>query len=86
MGEDGTRCDRVAEAGEVTELSLGHDLGDEREAGSGHDVLLWIEERAATDPSYVPPVIHVHSSNIVARQRMESAVASIERIVARRKP
>lgn len=75
----------LLEAGGVTELSLDHDLGDEREVGSGYDVLLWIEERAAEDDAYIPPLIHVHSSNVVARQRMESAVASIQRIVARKK-
>jgi len=65
-----TAPDAIAllEAGGVTELSLDHDLGDERQVGSGYDVLLWIEERAATDDAYTPPLIHVHSSNIVARE------------------
>lgn len=74
----------LLEAGGIAELSLDHDLGEEGE-GDGYDVLLWIEERVAADESYVPPVIHIHSSNVVARQRMESAAASIERIVAKRK-
>lgn len=74
----------LLEAGGIAELSLDHDLGEEGE-GDGYDVLLWIEERAATDEGYVPPLIHVHTSNVIARERMESAVASIERIVSNRK-
>lgn len=65
--------------GEVTHLSLDHDLGDDDE-GTGYDVILWIEEAVATSP-FVPPVITVHSANGPARKRMEAGIASIERIV-----
>ncbi len=70
--------------GEVDEVSLDHDLGDEEQVGSGYQVLLWIEERAATDDDYLPPVIHIHTSNVGARDRMESAVVGIQNILARR--
>lgn len=68
--------------GEVTELSLDHDLGDD-ERGTGYDVVLWIEEAVAIH-GFSPPRIRVHSANSVARERMEAAVASIVHLVALR--
>jgi hypothetical protein len=56
---------------------LDHDLGPEAEVGTGCDVLKWIEERVTLDQTYQPPVIHIHTSNIGARDRMESAVQGI---------
>lgn len=64
--------------GEVTEISLDHDLGDDTR-GTGYDVVLWLEEAVATD-GFVPPAITVHSANTPARKRMEACVQSIERI------
>ena len=72
------------EAGGVTEVSLDHDLGEGEDVGDGYDVLLWLEERVATDDAYQPPAIHIHTSNIAARDRMESAVKGIESLLARR--
>jgi hypothetical protein len=74
----------LLESESVVELSLDHDLGDPDEVGDGYAVAVWIEERAATDDTYIPPVVHVHSSNVAGRQRLEAAVASIERLMARR--
>ena len=74
----------VLEEGDVSEVSLDHDLGEEAEVGTGYDVLLWIEEHVALDEAHVPPVIHIHTSNIGARDRMESAVRSIASLIARR--
>ena len=75
---------RILEAGDVAEVSLDHDLGPEDVVGSGYDVLKWIEERVALDETYQPPVIHIHTSNIGARDRMESAVQGITNLLARR--
>lgn len=72
---------RLLETGEVDELLLDHDLGDD-ERGTGYDVLLWIEE-AVVLRGFRPPVISVHSSNPAARQRMQAAIAAIERHVVR---
>jgi len=71
----------------VTEISLDHDLGltDGEREQTGYDVLLWIEQQVA-DGAFVPPVINVHSANSVASLRMLAAIASIERLRARRKP
>src|SRR5438874_440751 len=37
----------LLKTGEVTEISLDHDLGVEIEVGTGYDVLLWIEDQVA---------------------------------------
>jgi hypothetical protein len=70
-------------AGEVTELSLDHDLGlDTEEAErTGYGVLLWLEWQVAEERwSFPLPSIRVHSANPVGRARMERAIASIERL------
>jgi hypothetical protein len=64
--------------GDVTELSLDHDLGDDAR-GTGYDVLLWLEEAVATRGFKPPNSIRVHSANCSARQKMEAAIRSIER-------
>jgi hypothetical protein len=74
----------LLESEDIVEASLDHDLGDSAEVGDGYMVATWIEEKAATDDSYRPPILHVHSSNVGGRQRLEAAVASIERFVTRR--
>lgn len=71
----------LLELGEVTELSLDHDLGDDTR-GTGYDVFRWIEEAVATR-EFVPPRIVVHSANPAARERMMLGIASIERMSSR---
>ena len=66
--------------GEVTDLWLDHDRGDDVR-GTGYDVLLWIEE-AVVLTDFKPPRIRIHSANPAARLRMDAAVRSIN---ARRK-
>jgi len=63
--------------GNVTEISLDHDLGDDQR-GTGYDVLKWIEEAVVTR-DFIPPIIHIHTSNVSARQKMELAKQSIMR-------
>ena len=65
----------LLKTGNVIELSLDHDLGDD-ERGTGYDVLLWLEEQVVCG-LFTPPVIHVHTANPAARVRMEAAVQSI---------
>jgi hypothetical protein len=67
--------------GQVAELSLDHDLGNDRH-GTGYDVLTWIEEAVAMR-GFRPPLIKVHSANTSARLRMEAAIRSIERLRGR---
>jgi len=64
------------QSGEVEELSLDHDLGDD-ERGTGYDVIVWIEE-AVVLRGFNPPKITVHSANPAARRRMLAGIQSIE--------
>jgi hypothetical protein len=66
------------ESGEVTRLSLDHDLGDDERNGTGYDVVAWIEEAVALR-GFAPPSIEIHSATVVGRQRMLKAIESIER-------
>ncbi len=72
----------LLETGDVVEISLDHDLGDD-ERGTGYDVLLWIEEAVALR-GFAPPTMLVHSANSSARQKMEAAIATIERLATRK--
>lgn len=65
----------LLKSGEVTVISLDHDLGDDHR-GTGYDVLIWIEEAVATANFRAPRMI-VHSANPAARERMEAAIAAI---------
>ncbi len=71
---------RLLETGDVTELSLDHDLGDDRH-GTGYDVILWLEEAVALR-GFRPPRITVHSANSSAREKMELGLRSIVRLAA----
>ena len=63
--------------GQVTKISLDHDLGDDQR-GTGYDVILWIEEAVMTQ-NFRPPEITVHSSNASARHKMQLGIESIRR-------
>lgn len=65
----------LLKTGEVEEISLDHDLGDD-EHGTGYDVVLWIEEAVITQ-GFVPPKMSVHSANSSARDKMELGIKSI---------
>ena len=68
----------LLETGQVEEISLDHDLGDDIR-GTGYDVVLWIEEAVATR-GFQPPLIKVHSANASARQKMELGIQTIQKI------
>lgn len=68
-------------SGQVTEISLDHDLGDD-DRGTGNDVIQWIEEQVVTN-NFIPPVIRVRSANISAKQKMELGISSIKRLADR---
>ncbi len=69
--------------GDVVELSLDHDLGDD-ERGTGYDVVLWIEEAVALR-GFIPPLIRVHSANSSAREKMEAGIAAIRQFQTTRR-
>lgn len=60
----------------ITTVDLDHDLGPP-EAGTGYDVLTYIEELVHTQPDYYPPCMQVHTANPVARSKMLMAVSKI---------
>ncbi len=66
----------LLKTGNVKEISLDHDLGDD-ERGTGYDVVLWIEEAVFTQ-GFKPPKIKVHSANSSARLKMELGIKKIE--------
>jgi hypothetical protein len=72
----------LLETGEVAELSLDHDLGDDAR-GTGYDVIVWIE-RAVIERGFVPPRIAVHSANPAARTRMLAGIEAVERAASLR--
>jgi len=62
--------------GNVTDLSLDHDLGVDYE--NGYDVLLWIEKQVFTNPEFkLPDTIKIHTANPSARKKMELALKRI---------
>lgn len=75
------RCWTATEAinalikGDVAIISLDHDLGDggymQDHPGTGYDVLCWMEEKKFNDPSWVVPIIKIHSANPVGVARMK---------------
>lgn len=67
----------LLKAGNVTEISLDHDLGDD-DRGTGYDVLLWLEEQVVLC-GMTPPKMRVHSANSSAREKMEAAIGAIEK-------
>jgi len=66
---------RLLERGQVVEISLDHDLGDDRR-GTGYDVILWLEEQVYLH-GFEPPDIKVHSANTSARKKMEQGIRQI---------
>ena len=68
----------LLEKGQVTYLSLDHDLGPE-ESGTGYDVCKWLEKKVYEkswdfENPFTPPVIFIHSANPVGRANMEDSI------------
>lgn len=61
--------------GNVSEVSLDHDLGND-DRGTGYDVLLWIEENVFCN-DFNPPIMNVHSANSSAKAKMKLAINNI---------
>jgi len=62
---------------DVEEISLDHDLGEE-ENGTGYDVITWLEKEVYEN-NFIPPIIHIHTANPVAREKMEAGTRNIVR-------
>jgi len=74
---------KLLQSGQVTHLSLDHDLGDDLR-GTGYDVLLWIEQEAALHGFIPPAMMQVHSANPAGRIRMLAAIEAIRNRQPRR--
>jgi hypothetical protein len=59
-------------------ISLDHDLGPPS-AGTGYDVLLYLERRAFNDLS-IPETVLLHTANPVGRAKMRAALTSIRKL------
>lgn len=70
---------RLLKSGRVDEISLDHDLGDDRR-GTGYDVILWIEEAVVTKGFTPPRVINVHSANSSAAHKMRQGIEQIYKL------
>lgn len=68
----------VLATGRVVCVSLDHDLGPP-EAGTGYDVLLWLEEKMHADPSFAMPTVSLHTANPAARRTMALTLNAIRR-------
>lgn len=79
-----TETIKLINLGIVEAVSLDHDLGDDEVIGTGYDVIIWIEEKTATDENFIPPKIFVHSDNISAKEKMLAGIKSIEKIYKNR--
>ena len=65
----------LLEAGIVTDLSLDHDLGEDKQ--TGYDLMNWIEEQVHTNEYFKLPEISFHTSNPAGRKNMVAAYKSI---------
>jgi len=72
---------RLLQTGRVTEMSLDHDLGNDRR-GTGYDVVVWVEEQVVRN-CFTPPKINVHSANPAGVRRMEQGVRQIQKLYQR---
>lgn len=75
--------------GNVTHLSLDHDLGLLQSDGqiddgrTGYTVLQWLEEAVVTQGFTPPEFMQVHSANPAGARKMELAISSIRRLAER---
>ena len=72
---DANEAIRWLETGQVTEISLDHDLGTEL---TGYTVAAWIE-RAAHNNEIPRLIWHIHSANPVGRQNMTMALQNADK-------
>lgn len=68
---------RLIESGEVSMVSLDHDLGSESN-GTGYDVARFIEE-GAFHGTVAPMDVRVHSANPVGAERIRSCIRNARR-------
>jgi|SRR6185312_271305 len=71
----------IEHQGQINILSLDHDLGECEHAGTGHDVVLFLEEQVYNNPKFIfPKQIQCHSANPVGRDRIEQVIRKLRRM------
>jgi len=77
--------------GEVTEISLDHDLADDHYGtdgphdGTGYDVVLWLERKVRHDREFRMPKVTLHTQNPTGHARMLAGLQAIERYLQERR-
>ena len=70
---------RLLKTGDVEEISLDHDLGNEEIVGTGYDVVKFLEREAFHGRFWIDPdKIKIHSANIVGSKNMQRGIDSIK--------
>ena len=75
----------LIETGQVSEISLDHDLASTTKGKSGYDVACWIEKKVFTDEGFDPPKVSCHSMNSVGKKKIQIVIKRIEQHLAERK-
>jgi hypothetical protein len=70
----------LIKTGEVTHLSLDHDLGDDSR-GKGIDIIDWLKDAINKGFEDYPRNIKIHSANSIGKQYMLSAIESLNRMI-----
>ena len=75
-GDDGRGAIKLLDEGNVIELSLDHDLGDDEKFGRGIDVVNWLGEQQEIHdrPLWPEEGITLHTANAVGRDSMARAI------------
>lgn len=72
--------------GNVDNLSLDHDIGDEKIYGTGNHVAVWLEKQAFFGyKDYIPQNITVHSQNCSRSGPMKIAIANCKKYLENNK-
>lgn len=69
----------LLKTGQILELSLDHDLGDDAR-GTGYTVLQWLEKEVFHDRTFPVPDMRVHSANPVGAARMRELINRIKEL------
>lgn len=78
-------CIKRLEKGDITLLSLDHDLGNFSGVGCGADVTKWLKEKVYNDPTFKMPAVFLHTQNPVGKENMKADLRWIWNLQQERK-
>jgi hypothetical protein len=79
-----TNAIEILRSGLVVEMSLDHDLGEQKDKLSGYDVACWIEQAIYEGKLFRVPRWSVHSSNPTGAERIRATLISAARFENRK--